>query len=94
MIGRYGISLGEYRDFLAIAEKQIPVRRGGNDCTMYGGKCGAGINNFYFANGNVYYCGNCIDLPCIGPSSMSFEELEKNGLYFDRDCCYKEISCG
>ena len=92
MIGRYGISLQEYRDFLAEAEKEIPVRRGGNDCTMYGGQCGSGLNNYFFANGKVYYCGHCIDLPPVGASSMPFEELEKITLDFDRSCCYKEIS--
>ena len=94
MIGRYGITLSEYRDFLAMAEKEIPVRRGGQDCTMYGGQCGSGINNYFFANGKIYYCGNCIDLPPIGPSSMPFEELEKIRLDFDRNYCYKETICG
>lgn len=94
MIGRYGITLQEYRDFLAEAEKEIPVRRGGQDCTMYGGQCGSGINNYFFANGKVYYCGNCIDLPPIGPSGMNFEELEKIRLDFDRNYCYKETICG
>ena len=90
MIGRYGISLQEYHDFLAKAEKEIPVRRGGKDCTMYGGQCGAGINNYFFANGKVYYCGNCIDLPPVGDSGTTFKELEKISLKFDRDYCYKE----
>ena len=57
MIGKYGITLQQYRDFLTYAEKYIPVRRGGKDCTMYGGQCGAGTNNYFFANGKVYYCG-------------------------------------
>ena len=94
MIGRYGISLDEYREFLAAAEKEIPVRRGGRDCTIYGGQCGAGGNNFFFANGKVYYCGNCIDLPPIGDSSTPFPELEKTILDFDRSHCYKEELCG
>ena len=93
MIGRYGISLQEYRDFLSNAEKVIPVRRGGKDCTMYGGQCGSGINNYFFANGKVYYCGNCIDLPPVGSSGTSFEELEKITLDFDRNYCYKESVC-
>ena len=93
MIGRYGISLQEYRDFLTKAEKEIPIRIGGNDCTMYGGKCGSGINNYFFANGNVYLCGNCIDLPPVGLSSTPFEELEKISLDFDRNYCYKESLC-
>lgn len=90
MIGKYGISLQEYRSFLEIAEKSLPVRRGGDDCTMYGGRCGAGINNFFFANGFVYYCGNCIDLPPIADSGISFFELENQSLIFDRNYCYKE----
>ena len=90
MIGKYGISLGEYRDFISMAEKEILVRRGGADCTMYGGLCGAGKNNYFFANGKVYYCGNCIDLPPVGDSSMSLRELEKISLTFDRNYCYKE----
>lgn len=93
MIGKYGITLDEYRKFLEGAEKQIPVRRGGNDCTMYGGKCGSGINNYFFANGKVFYCGNCIDLPPIGTSDITFEELEKLSLDFDRNYCYKEMTC-
>jgi len=90
MIGKYGISLKDYRDFLNKAEKEIPVRRGDKDCTMYGGQCGAGINNFFFANGNIYYCGNCIDMTPIGPSHTTFEELEKLKLDFNRNYCYKE----
>ena len=90
MIGKYGISLQEYRDFLERAEKEIPVRRGGLDCTMYGGNCGAGINNFLFSNGKVYFCGNCIDLPSVGSSDISFFELENISLLFDRKNCYKE----
>lgn len=90
MIGKHGISLQEYRDFLVLAEKEIPIRRGGLDCTMYGGKCGAGINNFFFANGKVYLCGNCIDQEPLGDSSMTFEELERRFILFDRNFCYKE----
>ena len=57
---------------------------------MYGGQCGAGTNNYFFANGSVYFCGNCIDLPPVGKSDMTFEELEKISLDFDRNYCYKE----
>ncbi len=90
MIGRYGIGLDDYRRFLEKAERTIPVRRGGKDCTMYGGQCGAGINNYFFANDNVYFCGNCIDLPPLGKSDIPFEELDKIKLEFDRNKCYKE----
>ncbi|MCR5516038.1 MAG: radical SAM protein [Lachnospira sp.] len=90
MIGKYGISLAEYRDFLKKASKRLELRSGGLDCTMYGGKCGAGTNNYFFANGNVYFCGNCIDLPPVAKSDISFFELEKMSLDFDRNYCYKE----
>ena len=90
MIGKYGVTLQEYRDFLNLAEREIPVRRGGLDCTMYGGMCGAGINNYFFSNGKVYFCGNCIDLAPIGNSDVPLEELEKISLNFDRNYCYKE----
>lgn len=93
MIGKYGISLNDYRKFLSAAEKEIPVRRGGKDCTMYGGECGAGTNNYFFANGKVYYCGNCIDLPPVADSGISFFELEKISLKFDRSLCYRETLC-
>lgn len=95
MIGRYGISLEAYRDFLLKAEAAgLEVRRGGKDCTMYGGQCGAGVNNYFFANGKVYLCGNCIDLPPVADSHISFGELEKKvqQLTFDHQHCYKE-SC-
>lgn len=91
MIGKHGISLEEYRDFLKKAEQVIPVRRGGKDCTMYGGQCGAGTNNYFFANGKVYFCGNCIDIPPVADSSVTFEKLEKISLEFDRNYCYKEL---
>lgn len=90
MIGRYGISLNEYKAFMEEAEKYLSVRRGSLDCTMYGGMCGAGINNYFFANGKVYLCGNCIDLDPLGDSDMSFYDLEKLSLNFDRHFCYKE----
>ena len=54
MIGKYGISLEEFRDFLNEAKKYLNVRTGGYDCTMYGGMCGAGMDNIFYANGKVY----------------------------------------
>lgn len=93
MIGKYGISLEEYKAFIHEVEKHLPVRRGALDCTMYGGMCGAGANNFFFSNGKVYLCGNCIDLPAIGSSEMTFEELEGINLKFNRNYCYKESIC-
>ena len=93
MIGRYGISLEDYRSFLELASKRLSVRQGALDCTMYGGMCGAGRNNYYFANGYVYLCGNCVDLSPVGKSSMPIGELEKIGPDFDRTHCYKEAIC-
>lgn len=97
MIGKQGIPLDSYRDFLLKAESSgLEVRRGGSDCTMYGGQCGAGINNYFFANGKVYFCGNCIDLPSVADSNISFYELEKlaSSVDFNRDRCYKETFVG
>lgn len=96
MIGPHGIELDAYQAFLDKAEQCLSVRRGGRDCTMYGGRCGAGANNYFFANGKVYYCGNCIDLPPLGPSGIPFLELEQRTLEFDRARCYKELvsPCG
>lgn len=91
MIGQYGIPLDKYKEFLELAEKKLSVRRGGLDCTMYGGMCGAGTNNYFFSNGKVFLCGNCIDLPPIGDSGISFYDLEKISLNFDRNRCYKEL---
>jgi len=93
MIGKYGISLQEYKDFISLAEKELYVRRGDMDCTMYGGKCAAGINNYFYANGNVYYCGNCIDKKPIASSSIKIKELEDSSISFDRTKCYKESIC-
>ena len=58
---------------------------------MYGGKCGAGINNFFYANGFVYLCGNCIDLPPVARSNVSLFELEGKVDGFDRSKCYKDM---
>jgi len=93
MIGKYGISLEEFNLFLDNAQKRLNVRRGGYDCTMYGGMCGAGINNFFFANGKVFLCGNCVDLEPIAKSDIKINELEKIHLDFDRKKCYKEMIC-
>lgn len=90
MIGFKGITLEEYRMFINEAEKHLQIRKGLLDCTMYGGKCGAGKNNYFFANKKVYYCGNCIDLSPVDDSSVSLFELEKISLNFNRDYCYKE----
>lgn len=93
MIGEYGISLDEFNSFLGNAKKRLNIRMGGYDCTMYGGLCGAGINNFFFANGKVFLCGNCVDLKAISDSNIKIIELEKIYLDFDRTKCYKEMIC-
>lgn len=93
MIGRYGISLEAFNLFLKKAAEQLNVRTGGYDCTMYGGMCGAGMNNFFYANGNIYICGNCIDMKPLGDSDMPLSELEKLTFDFDRNRCYKETLC-
>lgn len=93
MIGKYGISFDDFNVFLKKATRILNVRTGGYDCTMYGGMCGAGINNFFYANGNVYICGNCIDMKPLGKSEMPFSQLERLNLNFDRNYCYKEILC-
>lgn len=93
MIGKYGITLDDFNTFLKKAAEQLNVRTGGYDCTMYGGLCGAGMNNFFYANGNVYICGNCIDMAPLGKSDMPFSELEKIVLSFDRHHCYRETVC-
>lgn len=93
MIGKYGIPLDTFNDFLKKASERLNVRTGGYDCTMYGGLCGAGMNNFFYANGNVYMCGNCIVLPPLGTSDIPLSQLESISLNFDRRKCYKEALC-
>lgn len=93
MIGTYGITLSEFNSFLDKAALRLNVRRGGYDCTMYGGKCGAGMNNFFFANNKIFLCGNCIDLPPVADSNIDIAELEKVSMSFDRNNCFKESKC-
>lgn len=93
MIGKYGISLAVFNDFLKKASLSLNVRTGGYDCTMYGGMCGAGMNNIFYANGYVYICGNCVDMEPLGTSDMPLVEFENLSYEFDRRHCYKEIIC-
>lgn len=93
MIGTNGISLVDFQSFLYRAMKRLKVRTGGYDCTMYGGKCGAGINNIFYANGNVYICGNCIDLPPIAKSEDPIDSITPGIPAFDRNTCFKETQC-
>lgn len=91
MIGKYGISLNDFRDFLSEAMKHLNVRTGGYDCTMYGGMCGAGMDNIFYANGKIYICGNCIDLPFSLPAETPLEDARFAVDEFDRRCCFKEV---
>lgn len=50
MIGKQGISLPDFNAFLNKAMERLNVRTGGYDCTMYGGMCGAGMDNIFYAN--------------------------------------------
>lgn len=93
MIGTNGISLTDFHGFLYKAAKRLNVRVGGNDCTMYGGKCGAGINNIFYANGNIYICGNCVDLPPIAKSEASIDSIKIDIPDFNRNNCFKETQC-
>ena len=91
MIGENGISLSSYRTFINKAKVKLDIRVGGYDCTMYGGKCGAGINNIFYANGMIYLCGNCVDLDYTFDYNTPLDSLQFNLPYFDRNCCFKEI---
>lgn len=90
MIGQYGISLSEFNTFLDKAAKTLNVRRGGYDCTMYGGMCGAGMNNIFYANGKIYVCGNCVDIQTPFSSDTPLDAVKFDIPDFDRKCCYKE----
>lgn len=89
MIGKMGISLKEYRSFMEIARKKLNIRTGKFDCTMYGGMCGAGINNIFYSNQRIYMCGNCIDLESL-PYDMPLDDISFSVPEFDRHNCYKE----
>jgi uncharacterized protein len=90
MIGQYGISMSEFKQFIAQAQERLNVRTGGYDCTMYGGLCGAGINNLFYANGKIFICGNCIDLGMSFPYTTPLDEVNFNVPSFDRTQCFKE----
>lgn len=94
MTGKNGISLNDHRRFLEMAKRRLNIRSGGYDCTMYGGKCGAGINNIFYANGKIFICGNCVDLPAYYSSDTRLDEIRFDVETFDRGCCYKEMIGG
>lgn len=91
MIGNYGISLESFRDFLNEAKNHLNVRTGGYDCTMYGGLCGAGMDNIFYANGKIFICGNCIDLAFSLPAETPLDNIKFDVGEFDRRCCFKEV---
>ena len=91
MIGEYGVSLSGFNKFLNKAMKNLNVRTGGYDCTMYGGLCGAGIDNIFYANSRIYICGNCINLPFSISSDSQLENIKFNINEFDRSYCFKEV---
>ena len=90
MIGKQGISLPDFNAFLNKAMERLNVRTGGYDCTMYGGMCGAGMDNIFYANGKIFICGNCIDLPFSMPYDTPLNEVSFDVIDFDRSCCFKE----
>ena len=90
MIGGYGIPMPEFEQFMIRAKTRLNVRTGGYDCTMYGGLCGAGINNLFYANGGIYICGNCIDMGNSIPYDTPIDEVSFDVPIFDRVNCYKE----
>jgi uncharacterized protein len=94
MIGKYGISLSEFKAFLNNAVERLNVRTGGYDCTMYGGMCGAGMDNIFYANGKIFICGNCIDLSFSLPYTVPLDEVSFDVDDFDRRRCFKEVFTG
>lgn len=90
MIGEYGISLSGFITFMDKAKESLNVRTGGYDCTMYGGMCGAGMDNIFFANGKIFICGNCIDLKYNLPADTDLDDVQFDFPDFDRHCCFKE----
>lgn len=94
MIGKQGISLPDFNAFLNKAIERLNVRTGGYDCIMYGGMCGAGMDNIFYANGKIFICGNCIDLPFSMPYDTPLNEVSFDVIDFDRNCCFKEVFTG
>lgn len=90
MIGEYGISMSDFKSFILKATEHLNIRTGKYDCTMYGGLCGAGINNYFYANGYIYICGNCIDVDTYFPYTTALDEVDFRIQPFERENCYKE----
>lgn len=91
MIGNMGITLDEFNEFLDTAKKTLDVRTGGFNCTMYGGKCAAGINNYFFANNRIYICGNCVDFESEFTADTPLDEIDFKIINFDRNKCFREV---
>ena len=90
MIGKLGISLNDFRLFIESVQPYLNIRTGGYDCTMYGGLCGAGVNNIFYANKRIYLCGNCIDLESLSYDTP-LDQVKFSVNEFDRHNCYKEL---
>lgn len=56
--------------------------------------CGAGMDNIFYANGKIFICGNCIDLPFSMPYDTPLNEVSFDVIDFDRSCCFKEVFTG
>ena len=93
-IDLFKLSLPDFNAFLNKAMERLNVRTGGYDCTMYGGMCGAGMDNIFYANGKIFICGNCIDLPFSMPYDTPLNEVSFDVVDFDRSCCFKEVFTG
>lgn len=91
MIGKHGITLDEFNGFMRLAKERLNVRMGGYDCTMYGGLCGAGLNNIFYSNGKIYICGNCIDKQTL-PYETSLDEIDFGIADFNRNKCFRETN--
>ena len=84
----------EKKDYIQEDNMDVITRTGGYDCTMYGGMCGAGMDNIFYANGKIFICGNCIDLPFSIPYDTPLNEVSFDVIDFDRSCCFKEVFTG
>lgn len=91
MTGKQAISFEQYRSFIEQARQCLNIRAGDLDCSMYGGRCAAGLNNFFFANNNVYICGNCVDMPALAPALTPLAEIQTKNHNFDRRGCYHDL---
>lgn len=52
------------------------------------------MDNIFYANGKIFICGNCIDLPFSMPYDTPLNEVGFDVIDFDRNCCFKEVFTG